>query len=205
MSYSLALSGGGGGSSEEGVVRKLAAGQMVTVRLQPHGLNTSNQGPVFAELDRAMASLDIFRGADYRGWGGGERTPDSAGMVVYIAPMKTSQYTAKQVADLANGAVKRVEQALGVKRLSLVTIKHPRATGDIVQSAPPPAPDGGGLPVPETPAPSGGGSSSEESSEEPNFFTRKIGPVPVWAIGAGVVVLGGGLVLLATMRKKPAA
>ena len=204
MSYSLALSGGGG-SSEEGVVRKLAAGQMVTVRLQPHGLNTSNQGPVFAELDRAMANLGIFRGADYRGWGGGTRTPDSAGMVVYMAPMKTSQYTAKQVADLANGAVKRIEQALGVKRLSLVTIKHPRATGDIVESAPPPAPDGGGLPVPETPAPSGGGSSSEESSEEPNFFTRKIGPVPVWAIGAGVVVLGGGLVLLATMRKKPAA
>lgn len=202
MSYSLALNGGGSG--EEGVVRKLAAGQMVTVRLQPHGLNTSNQGPVFAELDRAMASLDIFRAVDYRGWGGGTRTPDSAGMVVYIAPMKTSQYTAKQVADLANSAVKRVEQALGVKRLSLVTIKHPRATGDIVQSAPPPAPDGGGLPVPETPAPSGGGSSYEESSEQPNFFTKKIGPVPVWALGAGVLVLGAGLVFFA-VSKKPMA
>lgn len=202
MSYSRALSGGGSG--EEGPLRKMAAGQMVTVRLQPHGVNASNTGPVLAELDRVMTRLGIFRSPEVRGWGGGERTPTSAGLLVYKAALKTSQYTMQQIADLVGPAIRGMEKTLGERRVSLVNVVGPRATGDVVESDPSPSTPSADAPsTAQTP----GASSppvSEEPSEGEGFFTRKIGPVPVWALGAGVLVLGAGLVFFA-VSKKPMA
>jgi len=44
------------------------------------------------------------------------------------------------------------------------------------------------------------------ATEAPGFFAREVGGVPVWAIGAGVLVLGAGLVFVATRKKTaPAA
>lgn len=45
-------------------------------------------------------------------------------------------------------------------------------------------------------------STSSKAQEDESFLTRKVGGVPVWAIGAGVLTLGVGLVLVA---KKPAS
>jgi len=42
------------------------------------------------------------------------------------------------------------------------------------------------------------------SASEEGFFTRKVGGLPIWALGAGVLTLGAGLAWYAT-RKKPAA
>lgn len=198
MSYSLALMG------NDDVLRKMAAGQMVTVRLQPHGVNASNTGPVLAELDRAMTRLGIFRSPEVRGWGGGERTPTSAGLLVYKAALRTGQYTMQQIADLVGPAIRNMEKTLGERRVSLVNVVGPRATGDVVESAQtPPAPSAD---TSSTTSPPDGGSSSysEEPSEGSSFFTKKIGPVPVWALGAGVLVLGAGLVFFA-VSKKPMA
>lgn len=194
MSYSLALSGG----SSDGAPRKLAAGQLVTARFQPSGVNPSNTSVVTNALGAQMASIGAFKTPEYVGWG----RDDNNGLIVFRAQMRTGQFTPAQVADKIKAVMPALEQALGAKRLTFLTIRHPTPSGEIVPAATPDTPvtpdtgggggDGGG----------GDGGGGGSAAEEENFFTRKVGGVPVWAIGAGVLTLGVGLVLVA---KKPAS
>ena len=221
MSYSLSLSGGDGGGGGD-VVRKMAAGQVVNVRLQPMGVNASNQVAVFANIERAMVGLGIFRAKERLGWG----ADANRGLIVFRAPLSTGRYTMRELANLVGPAMRRMP-AVGTARAALVTVTGPRATGAVVPAAaaaatpgaaaatPGAAPDAAhpadpAAPVtPEASLPAdtgggGGGGGGGAEPEEEGFFTKKIGPVPVWAIGAGVLALGAGLVVFA-IRKKPAA
>jgi hypothetical protein len=213
MSYSLAAMG-----TNDDVVRKMAAGQVVNVRLQPMGVNASNQGAVFANIERAMASLGIFRGKERLGWG----ADANRGLIVFRAPLSTGRYTLREIAGLVGPAMRRMP-AVGTARAALVTVTGPRATGAVVpaaaaaaaaapaatpgaapDAAPPADPDAPVTPEASLPADTGGGGGGGGEPAEEGFFTKKVGPVPVWAIGAGVLALGAGLVVFA-MRKKPAA
>ena len=188
MSYSLSLSGGGG---SDGTPRRLAAGQLVTARFQPSGVNPSNTNVVTNALGAQMASTGVFKTPEYLGWG----KDDNNGLIVFRAELKTGQFTPLEVANKIKAVMPALERALSAKRLTFLTIRHPTPSGENVPAA---TPD-----TPVTPEAGGGGGGS--AAEEENFFTRKVGGVPVWAIGAGVLTLGAGLVLVATMRKKPAA
>jgi hypothetical protein len=152
-----------------------------------------------------MASLGIFKTPEYVGWG----KDDNNGLFVYRAELKTGQFTAQQVADKIKAAMPGLDTALGAKRLNFLTIRHPTPSGEVVEmvpEAPSIAPDstsGGGATTGGGGATTGGGGGGAAQEEE-NFFTRKFGGVPVWAIGALLMTLGGGLVLFAP-RKKPAS
>jgi hypothetical protein len=175
------------------VLKRLGAGQLVTARFQPLGTTAANTNTVKAQLETRMASLGIFKTPEYVGWG----KDDNNGLFVFKAEMKTGQFTAQEVANKIKAAMPGLDAALGAKRLNFLTIRHPTPNGEVVPAAVPDAPvtPGGGS--------DGGGGGGGAQEEEEGFFTRKIGPVPVWAIGAGVLVLGAGLVLVAT-RRRPA-
>jgi hypothetical protein len=198
MTYSLALQGLGATGD------RFAVGQVVTARFIPRGVNAANQSAVFAALDAAMAQTGVFRSPSYRGWGSGA----NAGLVVFKASTKTDAYTAQQVADMMKGVVAATTRTLGATRLATSTIQHPTPSGPAVApaSAPPAyAPPGDPGPVEQPPAYAPPAADDGSAAESPGFFTRKVGGVPVWVIGAGVGTLGVvaiGAALL--MRKKPA-
>jgi hypothetical protein len=192
MSYSLSLSGGG---SSDGAPRRLAAGQLVTARFQPSGVNPSNTSVVTNALGAQMASIGAFKTPEYVGWG----RDDNNGLIVFRAQMRTGQFTPAQVADKIKAVMPALEQALGAKRLTFLTIRHPTPSGETVPDVTPDTPV-----TPDAGGGGGGGDGGGGAQEEENFFTRKVGGVPVWAIGAGVLALGTGLVFVAT-RKKPAS
>ena len=204
MSYSLSLNSVGslGDGSQTGTgLRRLGAGQLVTARFQPLGTTAANTNTVKAQLETRMASLGIFKTPEFVGWGRG----DNNGLFVYRAELKTGQFTAQQVADTIKAAMPGLDTALGAKRLNFLTIRHPTPSGENVPAATPDTPvtpeAGGG-----SYGGDGGGGGGGAQEEEESFFTRKVGGVPVWAIGAGVLVLGAGLVFVATRKKTaPAA
>lgn len=198
MTYSLALHGLGATGD------RFAIGQEVTARFIPRGVNAANQAGVFAALDAAMAQTGVFRSPSYRGWGSGA----NAGLVVFKAYTKTDAYTAQQVADMMKSVVAATTRTLGVVRLATSTITHPTPHGPAVApaAAPPAAPPPGGAgPAEPPPAYAPPAADDGSAAESPGFFTRKVGGVPVWGIGAGIGTLGVvaiGAALL--MRKKPA-
>ena len=178
---------------------RFSVGQEVTARFTPQGVNASNQAASFAALSGAMARTGVFYAPTYVGWGAGE----NAGLVIFKAKTKSDAFTAVQVANKLPAVVAEVARALGAPRLVSVGIRHPIPSGPAAAAA---ASDAPGAPG----APAEGGSAapyapSGEGSEAPGFFTRTVGGVPVWAVGAGVLLLGGGLVFVATRKKAPAA
>lgn len=60
-------------------------------------------------------------------------------------------------------------------------------------------------PPPGTPADADAPAPTTSPTEEGNFLTRKVGGVPVWAIGGLGLVAVGGLAFALTRKKKPAA
>ena len=191
MSYSLSFLG-----DPDGAARRLAAGQLVTARFQPSGVNPSNTNVVTNALGAQMASTGVFKTPEYVGWG----KDDNNGLIVFRAELKTGQFTPLEVANKIKAVMPALERALSAKRLTFLTIRHPTPSGEIVPAATPDTPE-----TPDTGgAGGGGGGGGGGAQEEENFFTRKVGGVPVWAIGAGVLALGTGLVFVAT-RKKPAS
>ena len=190
MSYSLSFLG-----NPDGAARRLAAGQLVTARFQPSGVNPSNTNVVTNALGAQMASTGVFKTPEYVGWG----KDDNNGLIVFRAELKTGQLTPVEVANKIKAVMPVLERALSAKRLTFLTIRHPTPSGEIVPAATPDTPE-----TPDTGGGGGGGGGGGSAAEEENFFTRKVGGVPVWAIGAGVLTLGAGLVFVAT-RKKPAA
>ena len=231
MSYSHAL--GNPPTARRTQDRRLAAGQKILVRLRPHGVNSANQSGVFVELDRAMANLGIFGRPEFREWGGGARTPDSSGMIVYQAPLTTGRYTPTELVSVVARAIRGTEAALGAKRLSVVTVrwleaprgalvvyKAPQTTSQRKDrpsgDAPAPAPA-----TPEASAADAAAPAADQPSAEPatpgapataspaateeNFFTRKVGGVPVYAIAGGAVLTvlaAGGLYFLRRRRSR---
>jgi hypothetical protein len=201
MTYSLALHGLGATGD------RFAIGQEVTARFIPRGVNAANQAGVFAALDAAMAQTGVFRSPSYRGWGSGL----NAGLVVFKAYTKTDAYTAQQVADMMKSVVAATTRTLGVVRLATSTITHPTPHGPAVAPAAAPpaaAPPGGAGPVEQPPTHEPPATQPDAATEEPGFFTRKVGGVPVWAIGAGVGTLGIvaiGAALLMRKKKAPMA
>lgn len=204
MTYSTQLRGLG--ATE---VHRFSIGQEVTARFTPHGVNASNQAAVFAALSAAMARTGVFKSPTYLGWGSAE----NAGLVVFKAQTKTDTFTAQQVANKLPAVIAEVTRVLGAARLSFVSLRHATPNGPLVGAAAatpggsaitPGAPDA--APAAPTADPYAPYAPSSAPVEEPGFFTREVGGVPVWAIGTGVLVLGAGLVFVATRKKKaPAA
>jgi len=205
MTYSTQLRGLG--ATE---VHRFSIGQEVTARFTPHGVNASNQAAVFAALSAAMARTGVFKSPTYLGWGSAE----NAGLVVFKAQTKTDTFTAQQVANKLPAVIADITRALGAARLSFVSLRHATPNGPLVGAAAatpgssaitPGAPDAvPGVEAPAAPVdPYATYAPTGPAAEEPGFFTREVGGVPVWAIGAGVLVLGAGLVFVA-MRKKAA-
>lgn len=173
---------------------RFSIGQQITARFTPHGVNASNQVATFAALSTAMARTGVFGAPTYNGWGAG----DNAGLVVFKASTNTDEFTPKQVANKMPAVIDDVTHTLGAPRLTFVSIVHPTPSGPAVAS------DTSALVAPDTSAyaPT---TQSGAAAEEVGFFSRKVGGIPVWAIGGGVLALGAGLVTVAmVMRKKKA-
>lgn len=206
MTYSHAISLRGLGASGD----RFSVGQEITARFTPHGVNASNQSAVFAALSAAMARTGVMGTPTYLGWG----SADNAGLVVFKGRTKTDAFTAAQVGDKMPAVVADVTRATGAARLSFTSIRHAVPTGPAAAGAAPTA-GGSATPgadvAPPTEVPPGevapwSQSAPGTSAEAPGFFSREVGGVPVWAIGAGVLVLGAGLVFVATRKKAtPAA
>jgi len=188
---------------------RFSVGQEVTARFTPHGVGAANQAATFAALSAAMARTGVFNTPTYLGWG----SADNAGLVVFKGKTKTDAFTAKQVADKMPGVVADTTRALGAGRLSFVSIRAPVPTGPAAGGAAQPSTSLPGVPDVAPPAEAQPGDvaqwapqSSGATTEAPGFFAREVGGVPVWALGAGVLVLGAGLVFVATRKKTaPAA
>lgn len=202
MTYATTLRGLG--ATE---VHRFAVGQEVTARFTPHGVNAANQAATFAALSAAMARTGVFKSPTYLGWGSAE----NAGLVVFKALTKTDAFTAQQVANKLPAVIAEVTRVLGAARLSFVSLRHATPNGPLVGGAAatpggsevaPGAPDA--APAAPTVDPYAPYAPSSAPVEEPGFFTREVGGVPVWAIGTGVLVLGAGLVFVAVRKKKQA-
>ena len=188
---------------------RFSVGQEITARFTPHGVGPANQAATFAALSAAMARAGVMNAPTYLGWG----SADNAGLVVFKGKTKTDAFTAKQVADKMPGVVADTTRALGAGRLSFVSIRAPVPTGPAAGGAAQPSTSLPGVPDVAPPAEAQPGDvaqwapqSSGAPTEAPGFFAREVGGVPVWAIGAGVLVLGAGLVFVATRKKTaPAA
>lgn len=213
MSYSVQVSGLGFMGSL-GEVRRMASGQEVTVRVRPVGVNAKNQTQVFDELLKAIIRTGVLRSPKYLGWGAGE----NAGFIVYKANTATDRYTLREIANLMSAAVRKANEAIGQDRMVFSVVKSSEAARGPLVDAPPsssnaPAPpqDIAQPPPPSAPpaappaAPSASLQPSDHSqSDDEGFFGKKIAGIPVWALGAGMLVLGAGAVFLATRRKAAA-
>ncbi len=203
MSYSMNLVERGS-LGALGEVRRLAAGQEVTVRVRPIGVNAQNQRHVFEELRKAILRTGALKPASYLGWGAG----DNAGLIVYKADTATDRYTLQQLANLMGPAVRSANTAIGENRMEFVTVRSSSAArGPVVEPVSPSEPS--------SLTPSSSVSSQNNptftpavetapASEGDGFFGKKIAGIPVWAIGAGMLALGAGAVFLATRRKASA-
>jgi len=185
---------------------RFSVGQEITARFTPHGVGAANQAATFAALSAAMARAGVMNAPTYLGWG----SADNAGLVVFKGKTRTDAFTAKQVADKMPGVVADVTRALGAGRLSFVSIRAPVPTGPAAAgaaaspggSAMTPAPDAAPPLDPTGPSYAQYTDPGATGQENIGFFSRKVAGIPVWGIGAGVLVLGAGLVFVATRKKK---
>ena len=192
---------------------RFAVGQEVTARFVPHGVNAGNQVATLAALNAAIARTGVFNTPTYLGWG----ADANAGLVVLKAKTKTNAFTAQQIANKMPAVIADVTNALGAGRLSFSDLKHPTPTGPATAAAggstgpaPAPAPEEGSAWAPSTEeeraqAQRFNDAERERRNSEGGFFEREVGGIPVWAIGAGVLVLGAGLVLVAMKKRASAA